>query len=47
MNTAVGKSIQRKDAWDKVTGKAKYADDFSTVGLLRGFSLCCLDFAGV
>lgn len=34
MNTAIGKSVQRKDAWDKVTGKAKYTDDFPIVGLL-------------
>lgn len=34
MNTAIGKSIQRKDAWDKVTGKAKYTDDFPTTGIL-------------
>ncbi len=33
-NTSIGKSVQRKDAWDKVTGKAKYTDDFSTVGIL-------------
>lgn len=34
MNTAIGKSVQRKDAWDKVTGKAKYTDDFPTAGIL-------------
>ncbi len=34
MNTAIGKSIIRKDAWDKVTGKAKYTDDFPTAGYL-------------
>lgn len=34
MNTAIGKSVQRKDAWDKVTGKAKYTDDFSATGIL-------------
>ncbi len=34
MNVALGKSIQRKDAWDKVTGKAKYTDDFPTTGTL-------------
>ncbi|MBF0410865.1 MAG: xanthine dehydrogenase family protein [Candidatus Riflebacteria bacterium] len=26
---AVGSSLPRKDAWDKVTGKAKYIDDYS------------------
>lgn len=34
MNTAIGKSVQRKDAWDKVTGKAKYTDDFPAAGVL-------------
>ncbi len=34
MNAAIGKSIQRKEAWDKVTGKARYTDDFPTVGEL-------------
>ena len=34
MNTSIGKSVQRKDAWDKVTGKAKYTDDFPTAGIL-------------
>lgn len=34
INTAIGKSIQRKDAWDKVTGKARYTDDFSSAGIL-------------
>lgn len=34
MNTAIGKSVQRKDAWDKVTGKAKYTDDYPTTGVL-------------
>ncbi|HNX13576.1 MAG TPA: xanthine dehydrogenase family protein molybdopterin-binding subunit [Oscillospiraceae bacterium] len=35
MNMAVGESIRRKDAWDKVTGKAKYTDDLPTTGLLE------------
>ena len=34
INTAIGKSIQRKDAWDKATGKAKYTDDFPSTGIL-------------
>ncbi len=34
MSTAIGKSVQRKDAWDKVTGKALYADDLPAVGVL-------------
>lgn len=35
MNTALGKSVQRKDAWDKVTGRAKYTDDYQTAGFLN------------
>lgn len=34
MNTAVGKNIQRKEAWDKVTGRAQYTDDLPKVGIL-------------
>ncbi|MDD2220985.1 MAG: xanthine dehydrogenase family protein molybdopterin-binding subunit [Clostridia bacterium] len=34
MNTAIGKSVRRKDAWDKVTGKALYTDDFPISGVL-------------
>ena len=34
MNTAVGKSVRRKEAWDKVTGRAKYTDDFPIAGVL-------------
>ena len=34
MNTSIGKSVQRKDAWDKVTGKAKYTDDFPIADIL-------------
>ncbi len=34
MNTAIGKNIKRKDAWYKVTGQAKYTDDFPTSCLL-------------
>lgn len=34
MNTAIGKNIQRKEAWDKVTGKAQYTDDLPKVGVL-------------
>lgn len=30
----IGRSIQRKEAWDKVTGKAKYADDMPRTGVL-------------
>ncbi len=35
INTAIGKSVPRKDAWDKVTGKAMYTDDFPTTGILE------------
>ena len=37
MNTsiAIGKSIQRKEAWDKVTGVAKYTDDYIVPGILH------------
>ncbi len=34
MNTAVGKSVPRKEAWDKVTARAKYTDDLPVTGLL-------------
>ena len=34
MVTAIGKSVQRKDAWEKVTGFAQYTDDFPTTGVL-------------
>lgn len=34
MVMAIGKSIQRKDAWEKVTGLARYTDDFPVTGLL-------------
>lgn len=33
--TAVGRSIQRKEAWDKVTGNAKYTDDYIVPGILH------------
>lgn len=34
MSTAVGKNVTRKDAWDKVTGKARYTDDLPVTGYL-------------
>lgn len=34
MNTAIGQSTRRKDAWEKVTGRAVYTDDLPAVGLL-------------
>ncbi len=32
---AIGRSIQRKEAWDKVTGIAKYTDDYIVPGILH------------
>ncbi|MFC4182715.1 xanthine dehydrogenase family protein molybdopterin-binding subunit [Saccharococcus thermophilus] len=32
---AIGKSVIRKDAWDKVTGRAKYTNDFKEKGMLH------------
>lgn len=34
MNTAIGENVVRKEAWDKVTGKALYAGDFPSAGVL-------------
>lgn len=34
MNKAIGRNIRRKEAWDKVTGKAQYTEDLPTVGVL-------------
>lgn len=34
MSTAIGQSIERKDAWDKVTGRAEYTDDLPVTGIL-------------
>lgn len=34
MNMAVNKNITRKDAWEKVTGKAQYTDDLPEAGIL-------------
>ncbi|QOT01415.1 xanthine dehydrogenase family protein molybdopterin-binding subunit [Brevibacterium sp. JNUCC-42] len=35
MRRSVGKSIPRKETWEKVTGTAKYINDHSTPGLLH------------
>ncbi len=32
--SVIGSSVQRKEAWDKVTGKAAYTDDLPFVGML-------------
>ncbi|MBM7716130.1 CO/xanthine dehydrogenase Mo-binding subunit [Bacillus thermophilus] len=32
----IGKSVYRKESWEKVTGKAKYTNDDETVGMLDG-----------
>ena len=34
MSKLIGKAIPRQDAWAKVTGELKYADDFSLPGML-------------
>ncbi len=34
MDSVIGKSVQRKDAWDKVTGKAEYTGDLPLAGVL-------------
>lgn len=34
VNATIGTTLQRKEAWDKVTGEALYTDDFPTTGLL-------------
>jgi CO/xanthine dehydrogenase Mo-binding subunit len=34
MNMVIGKSLERKEAWDKVTGKAEYTDDLPMAGVL-------------
>jgi CO/xanthine dehydrogenase Mo-binding subunit len=30
----IGKSVIRKEAWDKVTGRAKYTNDYQSIGML-------------
>lgn len=35
MNTAVGENVVRKEAWEKVTGKALYTDDLPSTGILH------------
>ena len=32
----IGKPVPKKDAWIKVTGEAKYADDLFLAGMLHG-----------
>ncbi len=34
MNTAIGRGETRREAWDKVTGQARYTDDLPVVGCL-------------
>ncbi len=36
MATVIGKDLFRKEAWQKVSGDAKYTDDFSSAGALHG-----------
>ncbi|MGE5633432.1 MAG: xanthine dehydrogenase family protein molybdopterin-binding subunit [Caulobacteraceae bacterium] len=33
--SVIGKSVPRKESWDKVTGKARYTNDYDNVGLLH------------
>jgi len=40
INTAIGTNFPRKEAWDKVTGKAKYTADCNEPGLLHARLLC-------
>lgn len=35
MEFTIGRNIQRKEAWDKVTGVAKYTNDEQTIGILH------------
>lgn len=34
MHTAIGQSVNRKEAWDKVTGRARYTDDLPEKNML-------------
>lgn len=36
---SVGKSLPRKDAWDKVTGNAKYIDDYDFANILHAVTV--------
>lgn len=36
----IGKDVVRKEAWDKVTGRAKYNSDYSSPNLLHGVLVC-------
>lgn len=36
----IGKDVIRKEAWDKVTGRAKYNSDYSSPNLLHGVLVC-------
>src|SRR5690349_20483891 len=33
--SVIGLSVPRKESWDKVTGNARYTNDFENVGLLH------------
>lgn len=37
--TVVGQSLDRRDAFDKVTGKARYSGDMKLPGMLYGKTL--------
>ncbi|WP_180232916.1 hypothetical protein [Bacillus sp. AFS055030] len=34
-NRVIGKSVPKKESWDKVTGRVKYIDDVQEVGTLH------------
>src|SRR5712671_2337812 len=37
--TLIGKSVPRKEGWEKVSGAARYVDDFTLPGLLHGVTV--------
>jgi len=39
MQAQIGRSVERKEGRDKVTGKAIYVDDFSLDGMLHGVTI--------
>ena len=40
----IGKSVPRVDAYEKVTGRAKFTDDLDTAQMSRGKSSSCNDW---
>src|SRR5437660_7980708 len=37
--TLIGKSVPRREGWEKVTGAARYVDDFTLPGFLHGVTV--------